>query len=132
MPGLYVPLDVNYFEDAKIIQVGPLAELLYIRGLAFCKRSGQDGAFSSRQRRIFAASIPRVNVHTAALVRVQLWESTDDGWYITGWLNHNTPTGEIRTARRNAGILGNHKRWHLPPDGTPSSDCKYCIANGSQ
>ena len=132
MAGLYVPLVVNYFEDVKIIRVGPLAELLYVRSLAFCKRSGRDGAFTREERRIFAARLPRVNVHTAALVLHSLWTPTDDGWYITAWFNHNVPESEIRTARRNAGMLGNHRRWHLPPDGTPSSDCKFCIANVSQ
>ena len=131
MAGLYVPLVVNYFEDVKIIRVGPYAELLYVRSLAFCKRSGHDGAFTREERRIFGAGIPRLNVRTTALVEHSLWQTTDDGWVITSWFNHNIPEAEIRTARRNAGTLGNHRRWHLPPEGTPSPDCKFCIANAS-
>ena len=131
MPGLFVPLDVNYFEDTKIIRAGPYAELLYIRSLVFCKRTGTDGAFTVQQRRIFGAGLRRLNVTTASLVEHKLWEPIDDGWYITAWLRHNSPVSEIRSARREAGLLGNHRRWHLPPDGTPSPDCKYCIANAS-
>ena len=43
MSGLFVPLDVEYDSDDKMIEAGPMAELLYVRGMAFAKRTGSDG-----------------------------------------------------------------------------------------
>ena len=60
MTGLFVPLDVNYYEDSKIRQVGPMAELLYVRSLAFVKRPAatehspmQQSASSEQDRRVW-------------------------------------------------------------------------------
>ena len=49
MSGLFVPLDVDYADDPKIIEAGPLAELLFVRGLAFCKQQLSDGHIARSQ-----------------------------------------------------------------------------------
>ena len=46
---LYLQLDVNYHEDARLVDVSPLAELLYIRCLCACKRLATDGSLSNTQ-----------------------------------------------------------------------------------
>jgi hypothetical protein len=129
MSGLFVPLNVSYYLDEKLLGVGPLAELLYVRSLAFCKAQSTQGAFTTQQLRTFGAKITHLRVQERALVAQKLWEPTETGWFITAWFNHNPTNDEIHNARSTAGQMGNHRRWHLPPDGTASPDCKFCIAN---
>ena len=43
IPKEFVPLDLNLPSDAAIRRAGPDAELLYIRGLIYLKRTGSDG-----------------------------------------------------------------------------------------
>lgn len=130
MPGLYVPLDVNYAEDDKIIDVGPMAELLYVRSLAFAKRARKDGHLRTSQLPTIAVRLPRPKVLAARLVEVRLWSPTPAGWFITAWLNHNATVSELHDKKSAAGVLGNHNRWHLPPLGTPSSECDICRQDG--
>jgi hypothetical protein len=125
MATLFVPLDVNYAEDDKIIDVGPMAELLYIRGLAFAKRSRQNGQIGDSQLPIIAARIHRPRALAARLIDVGLWERNGTGLYIRAWLKRNPPADELVES----GAAGAHKRWHLKRD-QPNPDCDLCIAEG--
>jgi hypothetical protein len=130
MANLYVPLDVNYAEDDKIVDAGPMAELLYVRSLAFAKRARTNGHIRESQLSIVAARIPRARALAARLVDVHLWERDDSGLYIRAWLKRNLPVDEIAAAKSAAGALGNHRRWHLPPDGQPNPECAHCRKEG--
>jgi hypothetical protein len=131
MPGgLWVPLDVNYAEDDKLVEAGVMAELLYVRGLAFVKRAQTDGYIRTGQLGSIATRIPNPKRQVDRLLDVGAWESTDTGWFVTAWLKRNPAVAEYHAAKSEAGALGAHRRWHLPPTGSPSSDCKFCMANG--
>ena len=104
--ALFVPLNVTYYHDEKIMRVGGWAELLYVRSLAFCKANSTQGAFTLQQCCSFGAGIPRLKSRREALVLHSLWEPTDDGWFICGWFNHNKADSEISEARRDAGLIG--------------------------
>jgi len=130
MPGLYVPLDVNYADDDKIIAAGPLGELLYVRALAFVKRADADGHIRANQLPAIALRIPRWRQHADRLVELGLWEVDGDGWFISAWFKRNQAASELHHAKSEAGLIGNHRRWHLLPTGNPSPDCKFCVANG--
>jgi hypothetical protein len=125
MATLFVPLDVNYSEDEKIIDVGPMAELLYIRGLVFVKRARSDGMIRSNQLRVVAARIPNARRLAERLVHAGLWKPDGEGWYIVAWLKRN-PLADDQT---DAGIAGAHKRWHLKRK-QPNPDCELCVAEG--
>lgn len=125
MPSLFVPLDVNYAEDDKIIDAGPMAELLYVRALAFAKRARSDGYIAASQLSTVAARIPRYRVHAERAVEVGLWERNGTGLYIRAWLKRNPPV-EDETA---AGVEGAHRRWHLKRN-QPNPDCPRCVAEG--
>lgn len=126
---LFVPLDVEYASDDEFLEAGPLAELLYIRSLCFCKRKMTDGKVKRSQLQVVAGNIPNAAKHAAKLVDVGLWVLDVDGWDVPAYLKRNPSKLEVETERdlaREAGIRGNHERWHVAPDGKPSAKCPIC------
>jgi hypothetical protein len=125
MPGLYVPLDVNYFDDDKILTVPPMAELLYVRGLAFAKRARTNGLLAGRQLGVFGARIDHAKRYAGLLVGCGLWQQVDDGWYITAWLRRNGAVDDVTEIRADAGAMGAHIRWHVKRR-RPDPNCEHC------
>jgi hypothetical protein len=130
MARFYVPLDVNYAEDDKVIEVGPMAELLYVRSLAFAKRAKKNGRIENNQLSSFAMRLPRVRGLSDQLFDAGLWERNGTGLYVSAWLKHNAAVEEQAEVKSVAGKLGNHRKWHVGPEGKPSPDCKICVAEG--
>jgi hypothetical protein len=131
MAGLYVALDVNYADDDKVIAAGPMAELLFVRSLAFAKRDRHDGRITDGQvRDVISARIPRHRLAVDRLVDVGLWERNGSGFYVSAWLKRNLPVVELDGKKAAAGVLGNHTRWHLGPDAHPSPECSHCVKEG--
>lgn len=133
--GLFVPLDVNYADDPKMIEAGAEAELVYVRSLAIAKRIGSDGA-------IHRAHLPRLcdgifsvvmgedtpDDLAARLVKVGAWIDVPDGWRIASWDKWNLTAEEIQTrrsGRQKGAAIGNHKRWH-EARGEFDPTCVYC------
>jgi hypothetical protein len=128
MARFYVPLDVNYQMDDKILSAGVLAECIYVRALAYSKRATTEGRIRRAHLRILGAGIRRAEEQVRLLVQVGLWEETDDGWYIVGWLNHNLSNDaltEEKARKRALSIAGNHKRHHVAR-GIKDDDCELC------
>lgn len=102
--GPYAPLSAFYAEDDAVIaleQAGnDLAELLFLRALAYCAREPKlNGAISRlKLTRIFNRPLTRLVKAAQALVEVGLWEPHDDGWRIRQWNKWNRSEDEI--ARR--------------------------------
>ena len=134
--GLYVRLNAEYPTDDEFIEAGPLPELLYVRALCFCKRKLIDGVISTKQLPAVALGIPSAKRHAKTLVDVGLWEETDEGWVIVGWLKWNKSAKEVqsdRETRQIASAKANHAQYHLPVDGKPgkpSTRCDYCKSEG--
>lgn len=129
MKGRYVPLSVAYREDDAILGIEPLAELLFVRSLAFCKaREDSGGGISSRQLRIFGGDLGSYGVPVddlvAQLVREQLWIETGDGWLIRSWLEWNGNESSEHGRR------GNHVRWH-EDRGFVDASCPFCVSSGA-
>lgn len=113
-------LDVHYHEDARITDVSPLAELLYIRCLCACKRLMNDGELSNTQINRIGADlccaqydIEGVGELTAELLNVGLLEGDKDAWMtVRSWADWNKPSEEIEAisaARAAAGRRGGLK-----------------------
>jgi hypothetical protein len=130
-PTLYVPLSVAYASNPKVIEAGERAELLYVRGLLHCREHLTDGVIDRRLLSRVAFGISgKPLAHAARLVAVELWLEDPAGWRVPEptWRAWNPTAGEVATRReRNAGSLGNHKRWHGPDRYDPS--CSHCVAS---
>lgn len=98
--GSYAPLSAHYYKDDAIDEAGEAAELLYVRGLAFCADVLSDGFISERQLARFVG----VGMFDAAeraerLVKVGLWERVDGGYTVRSWLEWNRSRAEITDAK---------------------------------
>lgn len=99
---IYVPLSSQYYLDDRIDAAGEAAELLYVRGLAFCAGAYGDGHLSRSQiTRGAAVGLSKVNERIRALTESGLWIPDDDGagFVIRSWLKWNRPRAEIFAAR---------------------------------
>jgi hypothetical protein len=101
-PGLYVPLDVNYVSDEGIRRAGAAAELLYIRGLAYSKRTQSDGFLPDYDMPVISVGLPQVRESIVALVERELWIETDGGWQIRSWRRWNEMHGDAADKRKRA------------------------------
>ena len=126
---LYVPLDVEFATDPKILDAGPLAAYLYVCSLAYCKRSDEAGNIHRAQLRVLALGLPgRPQQYADALVKVGLWAETPEGWQIPSWLKHNLSPDQLEESKARAKAkseLGNHRRHH-EQKGVKVSDCSLC------
>ncbi len=99
--GPYAPLSATYSTDDAIIEAGEAAELLYVRGLAFCASSESDGFITLAQlKRFVGAGMDDVMARAARLVEVGLWEDEGSGFAVRAWLKWNASAEELGRARR--------------------------------
>jgi hypothetical protein len=101
-PGLYVPLDVNYVADEGIRRAGAAAELLFIRGLAYSKRTQSDGFLPDYDLPVIAVGLPTVREAVAGLVERELWLEAEGGWQIRSWRRWNEVHGDTAEKRKRA------------------------------
>lgn len=107
MSRLFVPLDVNFCDDPKVIEAGPDAELVYLRSLMLAKRLGGDGFIHRNHLHRLCGGMTAVehqivDAPTIAgyLVEAGLWVEVDDGWLIAAWLKHNPSDDDLAQSRR--------------------------------
>jgi hypothetical protein len=96
--GSYAPLGVGYFRDDAIIEAGPDAELLFVRGLAFCAESMSDGYITDLQltHHVGAGLRPSsVKKRAETLVKVGLWTRISGGYLVKSWLKWNVTADDI-------------------------------------
>lgn len=99
--GPYAPLSATYFQDDDIAEAGEAAELLFLRGLAFCAgRPNSDGFISNSQaHRYVAVGMTNVSERIARLVETGLWEEQSGGYQIRAWLKWNKSAEELGIER---------------------------------
>lgn len=121
----YVPLDMNYLRDPAIRRAGPDAELLYVRGLAYCKASHTDGVIYEYDLPVIGVGLRNVQQRVSALVRENLWEAHRDGWYVRSWAKWNLSQSELaenKLKRQEAAARTNHglgRHADNPDDACP-------------
>lgn len=121
---LFVPLAVDYASDDKIIEAGPMPELLYVRSLAFTKRTGSNGKIKRAQLQVVGLGLAQLPKLAVTLVQVGLWLEADDGWLIAAWFKHNDSTDHF-DAETLAGKKANHVRWK---HAGPFEQCVRCLS----
>lgn len=99
--GAYAKLLANYANDDAIIAAGEKAELLFVRGLAFCSTSDSDGYITDGQVvRVVGAGMRDAQARANALVREGLWERADGGYQVRSWTKIHESAEEKGRARR--------------------------------
>lgn len=96
--GSYAPLSARYYKDDAIAEAGEKAELLYVRGLAFCAEMLSDGFISDIQlTRFVGVGLGNVAGRAQVLVAVGLWVRDDErgGYWIRSWQKWNQSREEI-------------------------------------
>jgi hypothetical protein len=107
--GSYAPLSAHYYKDDAIAQAGERAELLYVRGLAFCADVITDGHISDVQlTRFVGVGMSDAKKRAEKLVEVGLWERNGCGFIVRNWHKWNLSKAEIaekqkRDAERKTG-----------------------------
>ena len=124
--GPYAPLSAFYADDDAIARLdmaeNDRAELLFLRGLAFCARDPNlRGCISLAVletgrvlRRGFDDNGRSILDCAKALVAVGLWTEIPDGYRITRWSKWNRSPAEIKKARATDAARKKPK----PQDGT--------------
>lgn len=102
---------------------------LLVEAWCWCSRHLTDG-------RIPLASWTKRGTHAARreLVTAGLVEDLgSEGVQMHDYLEHQRSRSEVeeivmtrRASRTAASVKGNHRRWHVGPDGKPSDDCPLC------
>jgi hypothetical protein len=96
--GSYAPLSARYYKDDAVATAGERAELLYVRGLAFCAEVLSDGFITDIQlARFVGVGMNGIASRAAKLVEVELWVRDDErgGYHIASWLKWNQSKDEI-------------------------------------
>lgn len=126
--GPYAPLSATYYRDDALLEAGEAAELLYVRGLAYCAEALSDGFISDRQvDLIVGVGMKDAMKRAERLVAVDLWERVEGGYVVRSWSKWNKTAEEIgrhrkmdreRKARKaGSGIQSDSAR---NPDGIPT------------
>lgn len=101
--GLYVPLDVNFSDDDKVLACSAEAQLVYLRGLMLSKRLDSDGFVHENHLARLCEYFSYADIDPADLSReltkAGLWEPVDNGWIVPSWAAHN-PDNEKLDSRR--------------------------------
>lgn len=103
--GPYAPLSAFYADDPVIAKLDMAeddrAELLFLRGLAFCARDPNLRGTIPRVLLETGRILRRDDVLASAkeLVRLGLWAETPDGYRIARWSKWNRSPSEIKKAR---------------------------------
>lgn len=79
--GAYGKLLANYAADDAVMDAGEAAELLFVRGIAFCSTSDSDGYMTEEQvRRYVGAGMRDAKRRAERLVEVGLWLRVEGGY----------------------------------------------------
>ena len=99
--GSYAPLSAHYYKDDAIAEAGEKAELLFVRGLAFCADILKDGFISDVQLvRFVGVGMRDAKARADRLVDVGLWERADGGYIVRSWEKWNQSLAEIKAKQK--------------------------------
>lgn len=96
--GIYLPLDIEFFDNDRVITAGEKPAWLYLAMCCRAKRLLSDGVLSEQQ--IDRLHVPGWRKRLDKLVEVGLVVPTDDGRYlIIGWLERNLSAARVESMR---------------------------------
>jgi hypothetical protein len=105
----WIKLDDAFDQHPKLVEVGPLAAWLYVRGLCYANRNLTDGRISRAVARELAGRGPKGQRLVVALLAARLWETTTEGYAIHDFLEYQPSRADVmklRLTKADAGRLG--------------------------
>ena len=117
-------VDDGLWGHPKWLTVPSRARGLWVSAGSWCARQENDGAVPRGALRILDGR----PVDAGALVAAGLWLTTDDGWRFHDWTIYQPDADTLaaeREAQSDAGVRGNHKRWHAAR-GVSVPSCPLC------
>lgn len=97
---------------------------LWTTALSWCSDQENGGMVPADMLRVLDGT----KADAMSLVRVGLWETTDDGYLFHDWDDHNPDVATVkatRAAKSKGGQFGNHERWHVKR-GIKVDECEFC------
>lgn len=130
-PGrIFLPLDVSYFDDGRVVELSDSAQLLDLRAMLLARRLQTDGRLSRAQFGRIAPSGGDVGAMVGDLVRVGLWTEDGTEFVRRAWAEWNDTAADIASMAK-GGSWGNHLRWHQKR-GVVKADCPHCQSGDGQ
>jgi hypothetical protein len=104
---LFVPLDVNWPDNPKIIDAGLDGAGLHATALCLSKRLGTDGVLHRAHLERYGATPELID----RLLEIGLFDPVDNRRIsVHKWLEYNASSADLEAVSE-AGRRGNHKRW---------------------
>jgi hypothetical protein len=97
---------------------------LWTTALSWCSDQENGGQVPADMLR----HLDGTKADAASLVRVGLWETTEDGYVFHDWDDHNPDAATskaTRAAKSKGGQFGNHERWHVKRR-VKVDGCEFC------
>lgn len=136
---LYANIACDVPRTREGLAVGWQARALWYEALLFMRENLTDGYLATNQLALVAPDMPMTARRRAvdAWVTVGWVDVVEGGWQVPldAWREYNPTRAEVESfkeTKREAGIRGNHERWHLPPEGKPSHRCPLCQSQTSR
>lgn len=99
MTNEFLKLEVNFFDHAKVVDLGDTALRLHLTAIAYANRLMTDGFIATAIARRLVDADPHGqgwgwDDHVKELLSARLWEEVEGGYRIHDFLDHNTPRAE--------------------------------------
>jgi hypothetical protein len=96
---VWAKFDDGFLDHPKVLRAGEEASNLFIRACIWCSKHLTDGAVP---REALRAITQRRDVTSLVekLVAVGLWETTEDGWQVHDWRDHNPSRESVEGKRK--------------------------------
>lgn len=122
--------DDQYSDHPKIVEAGPMAELLDVRGIIYSARMQTDGLITAASLRQISRDIPRVRERVRKLIEVERWEEAPGGgWMIHDFLEFNFSRAEREEKRgydNRRMALNRDKELTAAIKARDGNNCRYC------
>lgn len=127
-------LDCGFWRTRRYAGASPAVVGLQTAAVSYCHEHGSDGWIPDDG---LATSLGFKEREVAKLVpemlRRNIWRPASDGGFeVVGYLDHNPSRAQVRDDRQKrseAGVKGNHDRWH---ENRIVVGCPFCPTQGSQ
>lgn len=126
----FINLDEEFPWHRKLVRLSDAAFRLHLHAICWASKNRTDGAIPTDDLVDVAPRLKRRELLAEQLVKADLWTPTGHlGWVINDFLDYNPSSAvraEMEESKKEAGRIGNHKRWHVKR-GITDPDCKYCM-----